>query len=58
MNAKLKAIAAETIKNEVPYMDGKKAAADMFIEVCKKTDKRWTERKEINFLIACGLRSK
>lgn len=52
MNKKLLELFADEIKNNVPYFENQQRVANVVIDIAKKTNKRFNEKK---FLKACGL---
>lgn len=52
MNKKAFELFAEEIKNNVPYEENRKMVAEVVIDVAKKLNPRFNEKK---FLGACGL---
>ena len=52
MTKKVLELFADKIKNEVPYGENKQMVADAVIDVAKKVNPRFNEKK---FLKVCGL---
>jgi stage III sporulation protein SpoIIIAA len=52
MNKKVLELFAEEIKNNVPYYENQQMVADVVIDVAKKSNSKFNEKK---FLRACGL---
>jgi hypothetical protein len=52
MTKKVLELFADKIKNEVPYLENQRMVADAVIDVTKKVNPRFNEKK---FLKACGL---
>lgn len=58
MTKKLLKEFAKYIKNEVAYGHNRRMAADMVVEIAKKTSKTFEDKQELNFLYDCGVNDK